>query len=258
MLQKLPHKKIPYGNNPDAGAYFDSDGTKLYYEVYGSGDPILMLHGGVYGYIDEFEPFIPKLAEKHQVICLATRGHGKSEIGHEPNTFEQRAHDAHRLLQHLDIKRVVVLGFSDGGYSALKLAAIYPDDVRKVIALGVGDRPKGSRSPTSYSSKTLMAQAGGLFNSRKKLMPEPDRWDEGLQYLNHLYNEDGISEETLSKIECPVLLMNGEKDEYATVEQFVQAYRYIPKANLSIIPNCGHVIFFCNFSAVWESMQGFL
>src|ERR1700749_291567 len=88
-------KKIPYGNNPQAGHYFNVGGANLYYEIYGKGKPLLMLHGGVYGYIDEFEFLIPKLAEKYMVICVATRGHGKSEIGHEPYTYQQRAEDGY-------------------------------------------------------------------------------------------------------------------------------------------------------------------
>ena len=65
---------IPYGNNPQAGHYFDVGDARLYYEVYGKGKPIVMLHGGVYGYISEFEPFINRLSESYQVICIATRG----------------------------------------------------------------------------------------------------------------------------------------------------------------------------------------
>ena len=74
-----------------------------------------MLHGGVYSYNDEFEFLIPKLAENHQVICLATRGHGKSEIGHESYTYRQRAGDAYKMIRRLKLDSVIVLGFSDGG-----------------------------------------------------------------------------------------------------------------------------------------------
>ncbi|MFT3947781.1 MAG: alpha/beta hydrolase [Agriterribacter sp.] len=84
-------QKIEYGNNPSAGHYFDVGGAKLYYEIYGQGKPIVLLHGGVYGYIDEFEPFIEKFSQNYQVICIATRGHGKSEIGHIQYSYEQRA-----------------------------------------------------------------------------------------------------------------------------------------------------------------------
>lgn len=249
---------IPYGNNPEKGEYFEVDGVKLYYEIYGKGKPILMLHGGVFGYIDEFSPFIPKLAETHQVICLATRGHGKSEIGKEANTYTQRANDAYQLLQHLKIEKAAVLGFSDGGYAALKMAARYPKVVTKLLAIGVGDKPLEKPKPYNYTSKELLAQYGDFFKGRMALMPEPDRWDESLQMLSTLYNEHALSTETFEKIECPVLLMNGAHDEYTDLEGLLRCYNSIEKVTLSVIPACGHVIFFCNFPAVWESMQHFL
>jgi pimeloyl-ACP methyl ester carboxylesterase len=131
---------IAYGNNPSAGKYITvKDGTKLYYEVYGTGEPLVLLHGGVYGYIDEFTPFIDKLKNDYQVICLATRGHGKSEVGKSDYTFQQRAEDAYELIKSLTNDSVTVLGFSDGGFSAFKLAALYPSVVKKMIVIGASD-----------------------------------------------------------------------------------------------------------------------
>jgi hypothetical protein len=75
-------QKINYGNNPLAGHYLEVGDCKLYFEVYGQGKPFVLLHDEVYGYIDKFEPFIEKLSQNYQVICIATREHGKSEIGH--------------------------------------------------------------------------------------------------------------------------------------------------------------------------------
>ena len=258
-IPNTPSKKINYGNNAETGEYFEVDDVKLYYEVYGQGSPILMLHGGIYGYIDEFSSLIDKLSKNYQVICLATRGHGKSEVGRTPYTYQQRANDAYQLLQHLQLSKVLVIGFSDGGYSALKLAALYPEAVQKVVAMGVGDDPEiKDREPYNYTSERLLAESGSFFQSRLALMPEPNRWEESLQYGNHLYNEDFLSRETFEKIQCPVLLMNGENDQYSTVDALVTAYQAIPNAHLSIIPKCDHVIFFCNFEAVWESMDWFL
>ena len=250
---------IPYGNNPAAGKYFDTGDAKLYYEVYGTGEPILMLHGGVYGYISEFEYLIPRLADSHQVICLATRGHGKSEIGTQPFTYRQRAEDAYKLLQHLNIQKATVIGFSDGAYSGFKMAALYPQAVNKLVAMGAGDRPKDPvRQRASYTEAELMKSSGDYFDGLKKLMPEPQRWNECLSMLNNLYNNEIVSNETFEKIKCPVLVMAGDKDEYASVDKVVSSYKQISGAALSIIPSCGHVIFYCNFPAVWESMRGFL
>ena len=89
FTQNLIAQSVPYGYNDAAGENFDvGNNTNLYYEIYGDGAPLLILHGGVFGYIDEFEYLIPKLVEKYQVICLATRGHVKSDVGSEPYTYE--------------------------------------------------------------------------------------------------------------------------------------------------------------------------
>lgn len=138
---------VAYGNNPQAGHYYDTGSAKLYYEIYGAGKPVVLLHGGVYGYIDEFEPFIKRLAETNRVICIATRGHGKSEIGHAPFTYAQRSDDAYKIIRSLTKDSVTVIGFSDGGYSGLTLAALHPELVKKLVAIGAGDhRPAGRRS----------------------------------------------------------------------------------------------------------------
>ena len=161
--------KVPYGNNPETGEYFDAGDAKLYYETYGKGEPILLLHGGVYGYISEFEYLIQRLAEKHQVICLATRGHGKSEIGKQPYSYTQRAQDAYKLLKHLNINKALVIGFSDGAYSGYKLAATYPQVVTRLVAMGAGDRPKDpARQQAKYSEDALMKASGEYFTSLKK------------------------------------------------------------------------------------------
>ena len=119
-------QNIPYGDNPAAGHYFNVGDVKIYYEIYGSGKPIVLLHGGVYGYIDEFTPFIQKLSEKYQVICIATRGHGKSEIGDAPFTYNQRADDAYKVTRSITKDSVMVLGFSDGAYSGFKIGFVAP------------------------------------------------------------------------------------------------------------------------------------
>ena len=89
-------------------------------------------------------------------------------------------------------------------------------------------------------------------------MPEPTRWNEQLAKLNKLYNEDYVSVETFEKIKCPVLVMSGDRDDYQSLEGIVKCVKAIPDARLSIIPGCRHVVFYCNFPAVWEALQPFL
>jgi pimeloyl-ACP methyl ester carboxylesterase len=250
-------QKIPYANNPAAGHYVDVGDAKIYYEIYGQGPPLVMLHGGVYGGIDEFEPLIPKFAGKFQVICIATRGHGKSELGKDPLTWQQRATDAFKVIRSITKDSVIVLGFSDGGQAACKLAAMHPELVKRMIVIGAGDRalPRPKSDMANYSAQMLLGQAKEYFEDRLKIMPEPQRWDESLTKINKLYNEDFISKETYSKIKCPTLVMAGDQDRLDAV---VLSHRGISGSELSIIPGCGHVVLYCNFPAVWEAIVPFL
>jgi len=260
-LEITPAKgSIPYGNNPKAGKYISVGDAKLYYEIYGQGEPIVLLHGGVYGYIDEFAPFIERFSKDHQVICIATRGHGKSEIGSAPFTWQQRADDAYKVIRSV-IPRdsVTVLGFSDGGYAGYKLAATHPELVKKLIAIGSADRPKNRKTEkANYTPELLLGQAKEYFESRLAIMPEPNRWGECLTKLNKLYNDDVLSKETFERIKCPVLIIGGDRDAGHSVEALTAVYRYIPGSRLTIVPGCHHVVFFCNFAAVWESIVPFI
>jgi len=248
-----------FGNNPLVGKYFNVGDAKLYYEVYGKGKPIVLLHGGVYGYIDEYEYFIEELSKNYQVICIGTRGHGKSEIGKEPYTWNQRAEDAYKIIRSLTHEKVKVIGFSDGAASAFKLAANHPELVEKLVAIGFGDTPKGSpKNAFNYNSDELLKNNKAFFESRLALMPEPTRFNEHLSKLNYLYNDDFLSKETFEKIQCPTLVMGGDKDEYHTPQNMVNATKAIKNGLLSIIPGCGHVVFYCNWEAVKTSILPFL
>jgi pimeloyl-ACP methyl ester carboxylesterase len=254
-----PREKIPYGHNSKAGKYIKSDDANIYYEVYGSGPPLVMLHGGVYGYIDEFEPFIPKLAEHYQVICVATRGHGKSSIGNTPFTWAQRANDAYRVVRAITKDSVTLLGFSDGAYAAYQLAASHPELVKKLIAIGAGYSDKDMpREKLNYTPENLLSQAKDLFETRLALMPEPKRWGECLSMLNKLYNDDQITADTYRKIKCPTLIMSGSQDGYHTIAQVKKLSQLIPNNQLKMIDNCDHVVFYCRFPEVWMSIVSFL
>ncbi|MGC4035879.1 MAG: alpha/beta hydrolase [Chitinophagaceae bacterium] len=252
-------QSVPYGNNPAAGHYFSVGDAKLYYEVYGHGQPLVMLHGGVYGYIDEFEPFIAKLAENYQVICIGTRGHGKSEIGHTQFSYAQRAEDAYKVVRSITKDSVIVLGFSDGAFGALKLAAMHPELVKKLISIGGGDYPKDRKTEKYYyTPESLMKSDSAFFAGRVALMPEPKRWKEDLDMLNKMYNEDFVSTETFSAIKCPTLVMNGDRDGDNSIDAVVKCAKAIKGSQLAIIAGCWHVVFFCNFPAVWAAIDPFL
>ncbi|MEP6948898.1 MAG: alpha/beta hydrolase, partial [Ginsengibacter sp.] len=134
---------------------------------------------------------------------IATRGHGKSEIVHSPFRYEQRAEDAYKVTRSITKDSVIVLGFSDGGFSALKLSAFHPELVKKLIAIGVGDYSLSNHiNRFNYTPEGLMKSDSAFFVSRLALMPEPERWREDLAKMTKMYNEDYMSTETFEKIKC--------------------------------------------------------
>jgi pimeloyl-ACP methyl ester carboxylesterase len=249
--------KIPYGNNPKAGHYVQSKDAKIYYEVYGKGQPIVLLHGGLFGSTVEFADFIDQLKQKFQVIAISTRGHGKSELGTEPLTLEQRANDAMTVINTVTKDSVIVLGFSDGGYSAYQLGAMYPAKVKKMIVIGAGEIRPGLRE-FKFTAKMAMEMDKPFWEQQLKLMPEPNRVEDLFTQVANCYNNVTVSKDLLSTIKCPVLVMAGDKDGGNPVERVVSAARFIPNHQISIIPNTGHGCHNDNFAATWASIVPFL
>ncbi|RYZ24505.1 MAG: alpha/beta hydrolase, partial [Chitinophagaceae bacterium] len=142
----LPASSIPYGANPKAGNYIKAGDTRIYYEVYGKGDTLVILHGGVVGSPYEMGQFIDSLSKHYQVIAVSTRGHGKSEIGSGAPTYERKAEDVSAIINAVTKDSVTVLGFSDGAYTGYHLAALHPEKVKKLIAIGAGEWKKGFRT----------------------------------------------------------------------------------------------------------------
>jgi pimeloyl-ACP methyl ester carboxylesterase len=249
--------KLPYGANVSAGQYVQTKDAKIYYEVYGVGQPIVLLHGGLFGSTIEFSDLIDLLKPNFQVIAISTRGHGKSEIGSEPLTLEQRANDAITIINAVTKDSVIVIGFSDGGYSAYQLGAMYPDRVKKMVVIGAGELRPGIRA-FKFTSKEAIAMDKPYWEQQLKLMPEPNRLEEVFTQVANCYNKVTVSKDLLSMIKCPVLVMAGDKDGGNPVERVVGAARYIPNHQICIIPNAGHGCHNDNFAATWESISPFI
>jgi pimeloyl-ACP methyl ester carboxylesterase len=249
--------KIPYGANLPAGKYAQTKDAKIYYEVYGEGQPIVLLHGGLFGSTIEFADLIDKLKSNFQVIAISTRGHGKSEIGTEPLTLEQRANDAMAVINAVTNDSVIIIGFSDGGYSAYKIGAMYPERVKKMIVIGAGELRPGVRDFTLSSTQAIEMDKP-YWEQQLKIMPEPSRLEEVFVQVANCYSKATVSKDLLSTIKCPVLVMAGDKDGGNPVERVVSAARYIPHHQICIIPNAGHGCHNDNFAATWESISPFL
>jgi len=239
--------QIPYGNNPETGKYVQTTDAKIYYEVYGRGEPLLLIHGSVYGYIDEFENIFPLLTKNHKVIAVGLRGHGKSEIGDRDYSYDLLAQDMIAVLNAENIDRINVMGFSSGAITAVKMAAAYPERVMKVVSIagalsGIDKTAERKQQQKEMTADEFIANNKKFVENRKKLMPEPDRFADFYEKLMKVdSNPDWISEEDASKIKSSVLVVGGDRDAYFPVKAFLKMYSIIPNSKLLILPGDGHV-----------------
>ncbi|MBS7327320.1 MAG: alpha/beta hydrolase [Oxalobacter sp.] len=250
--------QVPYGNNVVAGHFVKAGDARIYYEVYGKGEPVLVLHGGGVGCTYEMGRFIDELAKDHLVIAPSTRGHGKSEIGVKPITYAQKAEDMMAAVNQITKKPMVILGFSDGAYTAYKIAAMYPDRIRKIVASGAGENVPGLRKIPMAKLADFAALDKRFIDEKVALCPEPDKLQDYLDRYFAFFNQEAISKALFNSIKCPVLLIAGEKDANAPLDTVISAYKMMPNAQLAIIADAPHQAFIMNFEAVWANVKPFL
>lgn len=256
---------IPYGANPAAGHILRVDDANIYYETYGSGGtPLVLLHGGLYGYIEEFGELIGELSKHRRVIAVATRGHGKSDIGTKPFSYTLFANDAFAVIRHETSEKVDVLGFSDGAVTSYTLASAHPELIRRLVAIG------GPRKFTDWTPSAQIEQKKAkpsdverdspqFVAERKKLMPQPERWLEFNEKLDAMWaGPVYVTDEQIESIKVPTLIIAGDHDPYNQIPKFVELFQLLPKGELAIIPGCGHVVLDCKGQFTITAVETFL
>jgi pimeloyl-ACP methyl ester carboxylesterase len=246
-----------YGNNPKAGHYVNAGDAKIYYELYGKGKPIVILHGGIFGSTYEMFQFIDSLKISFQVIAVSTRGHGRSELGTEPITYEQKAADVMAVINAVTNDSVTVLGFSDGGYTGYGLASKYPGRIRRLIAIGASELSPGVRD-FAFDAKQGIALDTAYWNQQFSLMPEPQRLQEMFTKLGNMYKDLTLDKAFFQTIKCPTLVMAGDRDPGNPALRIVSTAQMISQSQIGIIPNTTHGVFLENFNAVWACIVPFL
>ena len=247
----------PYGENIRVGNYVQADDAKIYYEVYGTGKPILILHGGGVGTPYELGKILDELKKNNQLIVMSTRGHGRSEIGHSPITYKQKADDAIAVLNKITREPVQILGFSDGAYTAYEIAALYPERVERIAAIGAGTLNAGY-FPSEISLADLEKLDEKFFAAQKKIRPEPERWQEFLSDYMKFWNKQSVGAETFGKIKCPVLLIVGDEDDHAPVITVLAAHQLIENSRLCVVPKAWHAAFLDNYDVTATAINQFI
>jgi pimeloyl-ACP methyl ester carboxylesterase len=229
---------INYGDNLKAGRYVFVNGADLYYEVYGDGDPIILLHGNG-GNIAAMKHQIEYFSKHYKVITMDCRGRGKSELGSDTLTYLQMTEDVISLLDQLHLDSVYVAGRRDGGIISLLMGIYFPERVRKIAAFGANLRPD-----TTAGYLSLMEQIHRDRVQADIMIQRNDTTSNWhlISQLNRLMEfQPHISTNDLRKIKAPVLILSCDRDVIKE-EHTLEIYRNIPNANLCIFPGETHQI----------------
>ncbi len=224
---------VPYGANKAVGRTFVHDGVTFYYEVYGTGEPLLMVHGNG-GSLGMLAAQIDHFKASRMVIAMDSRDQGRSGDSAGPITYEQMADDLAALVDHLKLGRVDVLGWSDGGIEALLMGVRHPDKVRKLVAMAANLNPDAIYPETV--AMVAQAQAGMPADADKT--PEGRR---AVKMLHLLAKEPHIDPAVLAKVTAPTLVLSGDRD-VILLSHTVDIYEHLPNANLAVFPNSTHAV----------------
>ncbi|WPR70353.1 alpha/beta hydrolase [Flavobacterium sp. NG2] len=222
-------------------SYMEVNGLKMYYEVHGQGNPLVLIHGGGSTIQTTFGRILATLAKTNKVIAVEMQAHGHTADRDTPLTFEQDADDIASLLQQLNIKKATIFGFSNGASTTLQFAIRHPEMTDKIIVASTFYKKSGA--PDWFWDMMNNPSFEGMPQMYKDAFLEinPDTialrqmYERDVQRMQTFTN---ISEEQIKSIKVPTLIVIGDKD-VVTPEHAIEMQRLIPNSELAIVPG-GH------------------
>src|SRR5215208_5357273 len=242
-------------NDTSKGDYAEVNGLNIYYEMYGTGQPLVLLHGA-YMTIDAMGEVVPALAETRQVIAVELQGHGRTADVDRPLSYEQMADDVAALIEHLVIEKADVFGYSMGGSVALQVAIRHPEVVRKLVVASASYTSDGMHPELLEMIPTLTPEAfagSPVEEAYLRTAPNPDDFPTLVAKLKRLDMEPfAWPPEDIRGIEAPTLLIIGDSDAIR-LEHAIDMFRLLgggvmgdlaglPKSQLAVLPGTAHFI----------------
>jgi pimeloyl-ACP methyl ester carboxylesterase len=240
---------------PEAGNYAEVNGLSMYYEIHGTGEPLVLLHGA-YMTIDAMGEVVPELAKTRQVIAVELQGHGRTADIDRPLSYEQMADDVAALVDHVGIEDADIFGYSMGGGVALQVAIRHPDIVRKLVVASVSYTSDGMHPELLAMFPTITPEvfAGSpIEEAYLRIAPNPEDFPTLVAKLKRLDMEPyAWPPEDIQGISAPTLFIIGDSDAIR-LEHAVELFRLLgggvpgdltglPKSQLAVLPGTTHFV----------------
>jgi pimeloyl-ACP methyl ester carboxylesterase len=246
---------VGFGQNEftPVGKYVTINGMKMYYEVSGESDPLIVLHGA-YMNIPSMGSIIPKLAETHKVYVVELQGHGRTTDIDRPITYQNLADDVAAFMNSVGLGKADVFGYSMGSIAGLQLAIRHPEKVNRLVAASVaydleGWQPEFKEAIPQMTVEMIVNMP--FADDYRKLAPNPDGFPALVEKLIALEKEPMAWEEDVKKLKTPILIIAGDAD-VMTLEHSVSLFRLLgggimgdmgeplPVSRLAIMPATSH------------------
>jgi pimeloyl-ACP methyl ester carboxylesterase len=244
----------------------------MYYEIQGSGEPVVLLHGAFMAITDDWRVWISELAKTRKVIAVEMQGHGRTADIKRDITYENLADDVAGLLDHLKIERADLIGYSMGGGVAMECAIRHPEKVRKVVSISAPMRRDGwvKEANDFWPAFTWEMMKGTPAETEwKKLNPNPDGFPE---YFNHIkglaMTPYDFGAEKLKATKAPMFFIHGDADGIRP-DHIAEMYRLKggelngdmrphPESRLAILPNTTHTTLMNQMTMIVPMVKDFL
>jgi pimeloyl-ACP methyl ester carboxylesterase len=227
-------------------------GVHIYYARYGKsdGDPVILLHGGL-GNSDHWSNQVLALDDKFKVFVIDSRGQGRSTRTKAPVTYDIMAADVLAVMDHLKLERASLVGWSDGGEIAMKIAIAHPERVAKLFIFGVNYDSNGSKPRGGPPAATFSGYASKCRADYAKMSATPKAWDSLVDWLLPIWrNPMGFTKDQLRGIQVPTMVADGDHDEVIVLSQVEEMAKLIPHAQLKIFTDASHF-------ALWQDPKAF-
>ena len=219
------------------------NGIDMYYEVYGEGEPLVLLHY-TSGSTQIWQPFLDDFSEKFRLIVVDTRGHGRSTNPSKDLTLHQSALDVLALMDHLQIDRFKAIGLSGGGMIMFHVATLEPERVESMVLVGAGHY-FGDEARAIQSSITYESRSDEWWEEMRGRHVHGDEQIYGIiDMFNHAsvtYDDHNFTSPYLSTIGAKTLIVFGDQDGFFPVNFAFEMHEAIPNSYLWILPNAGHL-----------------
>jgi pimeloyl-ACP methyl ester carboxylesterase len=257
---------------PLNSGYAPVNGIKIYYEIYGEGKPVILLHGAFYTIDMNWGELIPELSKSRKVIAIEMQGHGHTPFSERKLSFTTLANDVEKIMDYLKIDSADVAGYSMGGSVAYQFAVQSPKRLRKLVIISSTYKTKGWLPIVNSAFKDFKPE---LFdNTPLKTIydaaaPDKTKWTKFLQQMFAFAKEPfNAGDSNIAKITAPVLIISGDNDGVDKVE-LMKTYNLLgggiaadlgqmPKSHLAIVPSQGHVSLMMQTKTISDYLTDFL